>query len=142
MRTLHCVYRVTDLDASLDFYRALGYRELGRIAGDPGTTLSVLAFPGEPVASLVLLHRPGDGPVEVGNGFDHLLIQVHDLAAAVEGLVLAGLEPTEVQPPTRPHGPAASWVTDPDGYRIALVEWPAGHPAGITVEDLATPDAS
>lgn len=141
MRTLNCVYRVTDLDTSLDFYRALGYREFGRVAPDPGTTLSVLAFPGEPVAGLVLLHRPGDGPVEIGTGFDHLIIQVHDLAAAVAGLVRAGLKPTRVQPPTRPHGPTTSGVTDPDGYRIVMVEWPADHPAGIVVEDLAAPGA-
>ena len=26
-----------------------------------------------------------------------------------------------------------SWLTDPDGYRIELVQWPPGHPAGMTV---------
>ena len=29
-------------------------------------------------------------------------------------------------------GPRASWITDPDGYRIELVQWPAGHADGIT----------
>jgi lactoylglutathione lyase len=30
-------------------------------------------------------------------------------------------------------------VTDPDGNRIELVEWPAGHPRGLTEEDFAPP---
>jgi hypothetical protein len=28
-----------------------------------------------------------------------------------------------------------SWLTDPDGYRIELVQWP-GHPAGMTAADF------
>ena len=34
--------------------------------------------------------------------------------------------------PTSPDGSAdfwTAWVTDPDGYRIELVQWPPGHPA-------------
>jgi lactoylglutathione lyase len=27
------------------------------------------------------------------------------------------------------------WVTDPDGNRIELVQWPAGHADGITAAD-------
>jgi lactoylglutathione lyase len=26
-------------------------------------------------------------------------------------------------------------LTDPDGHRIELVQWPAGHPAGMTAAD-------
>lgn len=33
MKTLFVAYRVTDLDCSLGFYQALGYVELGRVAG-------------------------------------------------------------------------------------------------------------
>ena len=34
MKTLHTAYRVTDLPDSLEFYSALGYREVGRVAAD------------------------------------------------------------------------------------------------------------
>ena len=27
-------------------------------------------------------------------------------------------------------------LTDPDGYRIELVQWPPGHPEGMTAGDL------
>ena len=58
----------------------------------------------------------------MGSGFDHLAIQVDALAATVERLIEAGLEPGPLQYPAGPHGPKTSWLTDPDGYRIELVE--------------------
>ena len=30
-----------------------------------------------------------------------------------------------------------SWITDPDCYRIELVQWPAGHADGVTGADFA-----
>jgi len=30
-----------------------------------------------------------------------------------------------------------AWLTDPDGYRIELVQWPPGHADGITAADFA-----
>jgi lactoylglutathione lyase len=137
VKTLFVAYRVTDLDRSLGFWTALGYVELGKVDGGDGSRLVLLKFPGEPAASLELVHRPGDGPVEVGSGVDHLAIQVDTLAATQERLTDAGLEPGPVQYPGGPHGPKTSWLTDPDGYRIELVEWPSGHPDGITAADFS-----
>jgi lactoylglutathione lyase len=137
MKTIMVAYRVADLDRSLVFYSALGYVELGRVEGVDGGRLVILKFPEEPVATLELVHRRGDGPVEVGNGFDHLAIQVDVLTATLEALTQAGLEPGPVQFPAGSDGPRTSWLTDPDGYRIELVEWPAGHPDGITAADFA-----
>jgi lactoylglutathione lyase len=137
MKTLFVSYRVTDLDRSLDFYTALGYTELGRVNGGDGARLAILKFPGEPAASLELVHNPAGGRVDVGNGFDHLAIQVDTLATTLVTLAEAGLEPEPVQYPGGPHGPKTSWLTDPDGYRIELVEWPSGHPDGITESDFS-----
>ena len=137
MKTLFVSYRVTDLDRSLGFYTALGYAELGRVEPGDGTRLVILKFPGEPAASLELVHRPASAPIDVGNGFDHLAIQVDTLATILETLAEAGLEPEPVQYPGGPHGPKTSWLTDPDGYRIELVEWPSGHPDGITAADFS-----
>jgi lactoylglutathione lyase len=130
-------YRVGDLDRSLVFYTALGYVELGRVEGGDRGRLVILKFPDEPVATLELVHRFGDRRVEVGNGFDHLAIQVDVLAATLKALTQAGLKPEPVQFPGGSDGPKTSWLTDPDGYRIELVEWPAGHPDGITAADFA-----
>lgn len=137
MKTLFVAYRVTDLDRSLGFYTALGYAELGRVEAGDGTRLVILKFPGEPAASLELVHRPASARIDVGSGFDHLAIQVDTLATILETLAEAGLEPEPVQYPGGPHGPKTSWLTDPDGYRIELVEWPSGHPDGITAADFS-----
>ncbi len=137
MKTLFVSYRVTELDRSLAFYTALGYVELGRVEIGDGARLVILNFPGEPAASLELVHRPDAGRVDVGSGFDHLAIQVDTLAATLERLTDAGLEPGPVQHPGGPHGPKTSWLTDPDGYRIELVQWPPGHLDGITAADFS-----
>ncbi|MBF6238387.1 VOC family protein [Nocardia otitidiscaviarum] len=137
MKTLFVSYRVTDLDRSLDFYTALGYVELGRVDVGDGSLLVILRFPDEPAASLELVHRPAGGPVDVGTGIDHLAIQVDALAATLRRLTDTGLEPGPVEYPGGPQGPKTSWLTDPDGYRIELVEWPPGHPDGITAADFA-----
>ena len=137
MKTLFVAYRVTDLDRSLDFYTTLGYVEVGSGAIGDGVRIAVLKFPDEPVATLELVHRPDGGRVEVGGGFDHLAIQVDALTDTLQRLTGAGLEPEPIRYPGGPHhGPKTSWLTDPDGYRIELVEWPPGHPDGITAADF------
>lgn len=138
MKTLHTAYRVSDLDLSLAFYRALGYREIGHGDLPDGSSLTMLAFPGESVVGLELVHRPDAGPVVLGDGFDHLVVQVHDLEAAIAALTREGLQPEAAQHPGGPDGPRTSWVSDPDGYRIELVEWPRGHPDGITAADFTS----
>lgn len=136
MKTLHTAYRVTDLAASLRFYTALGYEEIGRVPLGDGTSLTMLKFPGEQVVTLELVHRPADAPVQVGTGFSHLVVQVDELAAALGALSQAGLQPEPEQRPGGPDGPRTSFLTDPDGYRIELVQWPPGHADGISPADF------
>ncbi|MFY1688467.1 VOC family protein [Plantactinospora sp. WMMB782] len=136
MKTLHTAYRVSDVAASLRFYTTLGYTVVGRVDVGEGVSLTVLKFPEEEFVTLELVHRPDDGPVDVGTGFSHLVIQVDDLAGTVDRLIKSGLWPGPVEQPAGPYGPQTSWLTDPDGYRIELVQWPPGHPAGITAADF------
>jgi lactoylglutathione lyase len=138
MRTLFPSYRVSDLDRSLGFYSRLGYRCLGTVTFDDGSSLAMLQFPDEPAVSLELVHRPGDGPVRPG-GFDHLAVEVDDLAATVESLARAGLRPGPPEWPAGEDGPRTAFLDDPDGYRIELVQWPPDHPDGITAADFAGP---
>lgn len=136
MKTLHPAYRVTDLDVSLGFYTALGYEQVGRVSLRDGATLTMLKFPGEEVVTLELAHRPGEGRVQIGTGFSHLAVQVDDLTATIATLSHLGLRPEPEHRPAGPDGPRTSWLTDPDGYRIELVQWPAGHADGISAADF------
>lgn len=136
VRTLHTAYRVADLAASLRFYTAFGYSQIGRVDMGDGASLTMLKFPSESMVTLELVHRPVDGPVDIGTGFSHLVVQVEDLAATVEALSKLGLSPGGVERPGGPEGAQTSWLSDPDGYRIELVQWPPGHADGLTVADF------
>lgn len=136
MKTLHPAYRVTDPAASLDFYMALGYVQVGRVDVGDGASLTMLKFPSEEMVTLELVYRPTDGPVDIGTGFSHLAVQVENLSAIMKSLSRAGLMPSPVERPGGPDGPQTSWLTDPDGYRIELVQWPPGHADGITEADF------
>jgi lactoylglutathione lyase len=136
MRTLHPAYRVTNLASSLDFYTALGYELVGRVDVGDGVTLTMLKLPDDEVVTLELVHRTAGGPVDVGTGLSHIAIQVDNLRTTIEALARAGLRPGPVERPGGPDGPQTAWLTDPDGYRIELVQWPPGHAYGMTAADF------
>jgi lactoylglutathione lyase len=136
VRTLHTAYRVKDIAASLDFYTTLGYAKVGHVDMDDGSSLTMLKFPSEDVVTLELAHQPGDRIVEIGTGFSHIVVQVDNLNATLEALSRAGLRPGSIEHPGGRDGPQTSWLTDPDGYRIELVQWPPGHSVGMTAADF------
>jgi len=136
MKTLFPSLRVTDLTRSLSFYATLGYLRLGSVEIGDGASLVMLQFPDEPAVSLELVHRPAEHPVDPG-GFDHLAVQVDDLAATLDRLTREGLKPGPLEWPGGPDGPCIAFLTDPDGYRIELVQWPPDHPDGITRADFS-----
>jgi lactoylglutathione lyase len=83
--------------------------------------------------------RPGQGQgkADLGAGISHLVIQVESLDATLADLAVKGIEAEQPGLPGGADGPRTSWITDPDGYRIELVQWPAGHADGITKADFA-----
>ena len=65
-----------------------------------------------------------------------VVVQVEDVHATVAQLGARGVH---AEPPGSPDGSAdfwTAWVVDPDGYRIELVQWPDGHPLGMTRADF------
>ncbi|GAA1040620.1 VOC family protein [Virgisporangium ochraceum] len=133
MRTLHLGLRVTDLDRSLAFYTAVGYTVLGTVPETGFGSLTMLKLPDDPFASLELVHDAARPVTDIG-AVNHLVIQVDDLDAAIAGF--AANDVTAEPPADLGPGMRTSWLTDPDGYRIELVQWPPGHPAGMTEADF------
>jgi lactoylglutathione lyase len=136
MRTLHVGLRVADLERSLAFYAGLGYEVLGNVPETEFGSLTMLKLPGDEFVTLELVHDSRGGMVGPG-GLNHLVIQVESMQATVRRLTERGIE---VEAPGSPDGSEefwTAWLTDPDGYRIELVQWPAGHPAGMTAADFA-----
>jgi lactoylglutathione lyase len=137
MRTLHFGLRVADLDRSLTFYTAVGYEVVGRVPETPLGHLTMLKLPGDEFVSIELVHDPAQGEVNSGTGLSHFVIQVGSLGETISELAARGIV---TEAPVSPDGSddfRTTWVTDPDGNQIELVQWPAGHADGITAADWA-----
>jgi lactoylglutathione lyase len=136
MRTLHVGLRVADLERSLAFYTALGYDVLGSVPETEFGSLTMLKLPGDPFVALELVHRPDGGAVDPG-GLNHLVIMVESMSTTLAALTAKGIR---TEPAASPDGSDdfwTAWLTDPDGYRIELVQWPPGHPDGMSEADLS-----
>jgi lactoylglutathione lyase len=137
MRTLHFGLRVADLDRSLAFYIAVGYEVVGSVAETPLGQLTMLKLPGDEFVTIELVHDPTQGEANVGSGLSHFVIKVEAMDATISELAARGID---ADVPVSPDGSddfRTTWVIDPDGNRIELVQWPADHADGITAADWA-----
>jgi len=135
MRTLHVGFRVADRERSVAFYTAVGYEVVGSVPETGIGHLTMLKLPGDDFVTVELVHDPTMGVVELGTGLSHLVVQVESVDETITRLAGAGIEAEE---PASPDGSAdfrTTWITDPDGRRIELVQWPAGHADGMTAAD-------
>jgi lactoylglutathione lyase len=132
VRTLHIGLRVTDLGRSLAFYAAIGYEVVGSVPETPIGQLTMLKLPEDEFVTVELVH---DGkPVDRGTDVSHLVVQVESMVDTLNALGEHGIEP--VAPgQDGDDGLKTAFIADPDGRRIELVQWPAGHPDGITAAD-------
>ena len=99
-------------------------------------TLTMLKLPDDHFVSLELVHRPATGPVDPG-GLNHLVIQIDGPARRRSPASAdVGIEAETPSSPTGADDFWTTWLTDPDGYRIELVQWPTGHADGMTRADF------
>ena len=139
MRTLHFGLRVADLDRSLAFYTAVGYEVIGTVPGTAIGDLTMLKLPDDDFVMIELVSGRSDDGAAGSSGLSHFVIKVESLEATMADLAAAGLD---VEAPDSPDGTdefLTTWITDPDGNRIELVQWPAGHADGITAADWPRP---
>ena len=136
MRTLHVGLRVADLERSLAFYSALGYAVVGTVSRTEFGSLTMLKLPGDEFVTLELVHSPDIDRIDP-QGLNHIVIKVESMTATIADLATKGVT---AEPPSSPDGSAdfwTSWITDPDGYRIEMVQWPAGHADGMSESDFS-----
>ena len=136
MRTLHLGLRIADLDRSLAFYTSVGYEVVGEVAETDLGHLTMLKLPGDEYVTIEVVHDPNGAAVDTDTHLSHLVIQVESMDVTVAELAARGIE---AEPPTSPDGSSdfrTTWIVDPDGNRIELVQWPAGHAAGMTGADF------
>lgn len=119
MKYLHTMVRVTDLDASLDFYcNKLGLQEVRRHDSEQGRfTLVFLAAPGDAEAQVELTHNWDPEEYGEGRNFGHLAYRVDDIYALCQKLMDAGV--TINRPPRDGH---MAFVRSPDNISIELLQ--------------------
>ncbi|MFZ4652711.1 MAG: VOC family protein [Rubrivivax sp.] len=130
MRYLHTMVRVTDIEASLRFYRdALGLDVLSRRDHEAGRyTLVFLAAPGDHLAQIELTYNwpAPDGTAEAytgGRNFGHVAYAVEDIYATCQRLVDHGV--TISRPP---RDGRMAFVRSPDGISIELLNKGGARP--------------
>jgi lactoylglutathione lyase len=120
---LHTCYRITDIDRSVAFYRALGFEEIRRMPIRDEAVNVFLNQPGDGEAPrLELTYNFGVEQYDLGTGYGHIAITAPDLDATLEQLAKAGIEPERPPYTIREGGTRICFVRDPDGYRIEIVE--------------------
>ena len=124
MSLIHTCYRITDIDRSIEFYRALGFEEMGRL---PIRDEAINVFMGLPEDGseprLELTYNVGhDEPYDLGTGYGHIAVTTGDLDEALAQLSEQGIEPERPPYTVSEGGSRLCFVRDPDGYRIELLE--------------------
>jgi lactoylglutathione lyase len=126
MRYLHTMVRVTDLEASLDFYvNKLGLKETRRHENKGGRfTLVFVAPPENPEAEIELTYNWDPEVYTGGRNFGHLAFAVDDIYAVCQRLKDKGV--TINRPP---RDGRMAFVRSPDNISIELLQKGAALPA-------------
>ena len=119
MKYLHTMVRVTDLEASLEFYCAkLGLAEVGRKEVPEGRfTLVFLAAPGDEDAQIELTYNWDPEEYPAGRNFGHLAYSVADIYGVCQRLMDMGVV---INRP--PRDGRMAFVRSPDNISIELLQ--------------------
>ena len=125
MRILHTMLRTGDLDRSIAFYTGvLGMQLLRRKDYPDGKfTLAFIGYGSESDEAVIeLTYNYGVGSYDLGTGFGHIAIQVDDAKQAVDEVRRKGGKVLREAGPMKHGSTVIAFVSDPDGYKIELIE--------------------
>ena len=117
--------RVGNLQRSIDFYTNVIGMQLLRTTHRPEQKydLAFVGFGGNPGhAEIELTYNHGVESYDHGTAYGHIAIAVPDAAAACERIRSGGGNVTREAGPVKGGTTVIAFVTDPDGYKIELIE--------------------
>jgi lactoylglutathione lyase len=117
--------RVGDLQRSIDFYTQVLGMTLLRTSENPSQhyTLAFVGYGRNPEhAELELTYNHGVSSYELGTAYGHLAIGVPDAYAACDKIRAAGGQVTREPGPVKGGSTVIAFVTDPDGYKVELIQ--------------------
>ena len=130
MKILHTMIRVGNLDRSIDFYtRILGMKLRSRRDYPEGKfTLAFVGYEDEPDgAEIELTHNWGVESYDLGSAFGHIALAVEDAYAACALIRELGGTVTREPGPMKHGTTIIAFITDPDGYKIELIQRQSLH---------------
>ncbi len=129
MRILHTMLRVGNLQRSIGFYTQVLGMKLLRTTERPDQKydLAFLGYGANPEhAEIELTYNYGTERYDMGSAYGHIAIGVPDVAAtceAVRGKAQSlGGAITRVAGPVKGGTTVIAFITDPDGYKIELIQ--------------------
>ena len=125
MRILHTMLRVGDLQRSIDFYTKVLGMKLLRTSDNPEYpyTLAFVGYGSNPDhAELELTYNYGTTSYELGTAYGHIAISADDIVAACDAARANGGNVTREPGPVKGGNTVIAFITDPDGYKIELIE--------------------
>lgn len=120
---VHTCLRILDPERSIAFYEVIGFEVTGRLNFESAYNV-YLGLPGDGDKLELTVNRGREEPYELGEGYNHFAVTVDDLDGTLAALAQIGVEPEK--PPYHPGGreelPRIAFVSDPDGYRVELID--------------------
>jgi lactoylglutathione lyase len=117
--------RVGNLQRSIDFYTQILGMKLLRTSENPEYkyTLAFVGYGSNPEhAEIELTFNWGVESYEMGTAFGHVALGVPDVYAACDRIKAAGGNVTREAGPVKGGKSVIAFVTDPDGYKIELIQ--------------------
>ena len=117
--------RVGNLQRSIDFYTQVLGMKLLRTSENPEYkyTLAFVGYGSNPDhAELELTYNWGVEHYEPGTAFGHIALGMSDVYGACEKIKAAGGQVTREAGPVKGGTTVIAFVTDPDGYKIELIQ--------------------
>ncbi|ESA32216.1 lactoylglutathione lyase [Leptolyngbya sp. Heron Island J] len=125
MRLLHTMLRVGNLEKSLQFYCDVLGMTLLRQKDYPGGKFT-LAFVGYGDESdhtvLELTYNWGVDAYDLGAGYGHIAIGVDDIYQTCEAIKARGGKVVREPGPMKHGSTVIAFVSDPDGYKVELIQ--------------------
>ena len=125
MRLLHTMLRVGNLQRSIDFYTQVMGMKLLRTTDRPDQkySLAFVGYAGNPdQAEIELTYNYGVDHYELGTAYGHIALGIPDIYAACTAIRAGGGNITREPGPVKGGNTVIAFVTDPDGYKIELIQ--------------------
>ena len=125
MKLLHTMLRVGNLQRSIDFYTQVLGMKLNRTSDNREYkyTLAFVGYGTNPAdAEIELTYNYGVEQYDMGSAFGHIALGVPDAYAACAKIKAAGGNVTREAGPVKGGSTVIAFVTDPDGYKIELIQ--------------------